>query len=79
MVAISVIALIVASPHLLPYGSRNDGPAFALPRGIVLFIGILCFIGFLTEGSVLDWSAVFLISSRASNRAMPGGALPPFR
>ncbi len=62
--AISVIALIVASPHLLPYGSRNDGPAFALPRGIVLFIGILCFVGLLTEGSVLDWSAVFLISAR---------------
>jgi MFS family permease len=64
VVAISIIALVVATPHLLPYGSRSDGPAFALPRGVVLFIGILCFIGFLAEGSVLDWSAVFLSSAR---------------
>ena len=67
-----MIALTIAAPHLLPYGSRNDGPAFAFPRGVVLFIGILCFIGFLTEGSVLDWSAVFLISARGVDPSHAG-------
>ncbi len=57
-------ALAIAAAHLLPYGARNDGPAFALPHGIVLFIGALCFVLFLAEGAVLDWSAVFLTSIR---------------
>ena len=56
--------MAAAAPRLLPYAARSDGPALALPHGTVLFIGLLCFIGFLTEGSVLDWSAVFLISVR---------------
>jgi MFS family permease len=56
--------LIKAAPHLPPYGGAQVGPAFAIPRGIVLFIGILCFIMFLAEGAVLDWSAIFLTSVR---------------
>ena len=56
----SLAALAVAWRHLLPHGSRSDGPAFALPRGVVLFIGLLCFVAFLAEGAMLDWSAVFL-------------------
>jgi predicted MFS family arabinose efflux permease len=59
-----VVALGVAAPHVLARGGRREGPSFAWPRGIVLFIGVLCFIGFLAEGAVLDWSAVFLISVR---------------
>ena len=62
IVACLIVALIAAGPRLLPFGGRDDGPMFALPRGIVLFIGVLCFISFLAEGAVLDWSAVFLNS-----------------
>lgn len=65
-------ALAVAAPRLLAYGSARDGPAFAIPRGIVLFIGILCFILFLTEGAVLDWSAVFLTGVRGADPAVAG-------
>jgi MFS family permease len=35
-----------------------------MPHGVVLFIGILWFILFLIEAAVLDWSAVFLTSTR---------------
>jgi predicted MFS family arabinose efflux permease len=63
-----VAALIGAARHLLPSGGKPEGPSFAMPHGIVLFIGILCFIMFLTEGAVLDWSAIFLTSVRG---AMP--------
>jgi MFS family permease len=38
----------------------------------VLFIGLLCFILFLTEGSVLDWSAVFLTNERGMDPAYGG-------
>jgi predicted MFS family arabinose efflux permease len=59
-----IVALALAAPHLLPYGSKSEGPAFAFPHGAVLIIGVLCFIAFLAEGAMLDWSAVFLTSVR---------------
>ena len=62
--AITIVLLTTAARHLLPYGARREGPAFAMPHGIVVFIGVLCCIAFLTEGAVLDWSAVFLTSAR---------------
>jgi MFS family permease len=68
----NVVALAVATPHLLAYGSKREGPTFALPHGIVLFIGVLCFIEFLVEGAVLDWSAVFLTASRGMATAYAG-------
>jgi predicted MFS family arabinose efflux permease len=63
VVALGVLAALAgAVSHLLRYGSKNEGPAFAIPHGVVLFIGLLCFVLFLAEGAVLDWSAVFLTS-----------------
>jgi len=55
-----VLAMYKAGPNLLGYGSEAGGPAFAIPHGVVLFIGLMCFTVFLTEGAMLDWSAVFL-------------------
>lgn len=72
VVAFLLVALIKALPHLLTYGSESDGPAFAIPRGVVLFIGLLCFTVFLTEGAMLDWSAVFLSSLRGVETAYAG-------
>jgi MFS family permease len=56
------VALVVSIAALLPYGSRSEGPLFAIPHGVVLLIGVVCFIVFMIEGAVLDWSAVFLSS-----------------
>ncbi|HZC15534.1 MAG TPA: MFS transporter [Caulobacteraceae bacterium] len=70
--AASLSALGVAAPHLLPYGGASGGPAFAFPRGVVWLIGVICFILFLTEGSVLDWSAVFLSSVRGMATSQAG-------
>ncbi|KAA0984759.1 MFS transporter [Pseudomonas sp. ANT_J12] len=72
VVVMLIVALLKAVPHLLPYGSESSGPAFAVPHGIVLFIGMMCFIVFLTEGAVLDWSAVFLASERGIDTAYAG-------
>jgi predicted MFS family arabinose efflux permease len=59
--------LLVFGRHLLPYGSEEQGasPVFVLPRGMVLVVGGLCFITFMTEGAILDWSAIFLATARA--------------
>jgi predicted MFS family arabinose efflux permease len=74
LVAAAIIlgTMIRARPGLLPYGGHGDGPSFAIPHGVVLFIGILCFIVFLTEGAMLDWSAVFLTSLRDVDGAHAG-------
>ncbi len=45
--------------------AEQGGAVFALPRGIVIAIGTVCFVTFLAEGSMLDWSAVFLHQVRA--------------
>lgn len=72
VIVITLGALLKAAPHLLPYGSESSGPAFAIPHGVVLFIGCLCFIVFLAEGAVLDWSAVFLSDERGLDEAYAG-------
>jgi len=69
--AIAVL-LALSAPYYLPYGGRSSGPAFALAKGVVLFIGVLCFILFLTEGAVLDWSAVFLTDVRGMSPVHAG-------
>lgn len=70
--ALTLLALAKAAPNLLSYGSRSDGPAFAIPHGVVLFIGLLCFTVFLAEGAMLDWSAVFLTSLRGVEASYAG-------
>jgi predicted MFS family arabinose efflux permease len=72
VVAVIAVLLALSAPYFLPYGGRSSGPAFALARGVVLFIGVLCFILFLTEGAVLDWSAVFLAEVRGMSPAQAG-------
>lgn len=62
-----VLLLMVIRRHVLPYGNPAEGPPFALPRGEVLFLGMLCMTVFLVEGSMMDWSAVML----AENHGMP--------
>ena len=70
--AMIVVTLLVFGRTLLPYGSDRDGPAFALPRGAVLLIGGLCFISFLAEGSMLDWSALILTALHGVNPVRSG-------
>ena len=63
-----LVMLAYAAKDLLPRDAANSNaerePFFVIPRGSVLLLGALCFIAFLAEGAVLDWSALFLTSSR---------------
>jgi predicted MFS family arabinose efflux permease len=71
---VSILALLlIASKHLLrESGGDKEGPMFVLPRGWVMFIGLLCFIMFLAEGSMLDWSALFLTTMRGMDHNQAG-------
>lgn len=72
VVALLAAAMAKATPGLLASGAAAHGPYFAIPRGVVLFIGIMCFVVFLTEGAMLDWSALFLTSVRGMDPAHAG-------
>jgi predicted MFS family arabinose efflux permease len=62
LIAIALMLLALqAQRHLLWERGGSDGARFTIvPSPRVLLLGALCFISFLAEGAVLDWSAVFL-------------------
>lgn len=67
-----VLALTVGfGRNLIPYGG-GGGLLVALPRGIVVFVGITAFIAFLSEGAVMDWSGVYLTAVRGMDLALAG-------
>lgn len=67
-----VLALTVGfGRNLIPYGG-GGGSLVALPRGIVVFVGITAFIAFLSEGAVMDWSGVYLTTVRGMDLALAG-------
>ncbi|WP_241627455.1 MFS transporter [Rosenbergiella epipactidis] len=73
LIVLCVVILVAFSfPGLLTYANPKEGPAFAMPKGIVLLLGIICFSVFLTEGTVLDWSAVYLTQIRAMPETLGG-------
>ncbi len=72
VVATFVLMILGFAKGLLPYGSEEEAPAFALPRGRVLLLGALCFVSFLAEGAVLDWSGVLLNANRGMDKAQAG-------
>jgi len=41
-------------------------------KGSVIFLGLMCFIVFLSEGAMLDWSAVFLRDNKGINPELAG-------
>ncbi len=64
VVAVIMGLFALSSRHWRTDRVSQDVPIFAVPRGVVLFIGTLCLIMFLAEGSMVDWSAVFLHEQR---------------
>ncbi|SFU77219.1 Fucose permease [Xenorhabdus koppenhoeferi] len=62
-VALFIILLLLPTWNgLLDNAETEETPFFALPRGIVILIGSLCFVVYLMEGSMLDWSGILLSS-----------------
>lgn len=77
--ALGLLLMLASWRHMLPWSNPSEGgPAFALPRGIVLFLGVLCFTVFLVEGSMMDWSAVFLTERHGMSLAQAGYGFAAF-
>ncbi|AWH53065.1 MFS transporter [Stenotrophomonas sp. ESTM1D_MKCIP4_1] len=77
-VAAMLVVALLSAPHWRPQRIAHDGPMLAMPHGVVLFISVLAFIVFLAEGSMLDWSAVFLAEVRQVPRDQAGAGFAVF-
>ncbi|MDF7761253.1 MFS transporter [Kosakonia cowanii] len=61
IVIILVLGLLILTfGGLLNYSESDDSPFFVMPEGIVIVLGALCFVAYIMEGSMLDWSGILL-------------------
>ena len=81
---ISVALLVIVLTHyqyFLDHPEQEEGSKsfiLKLPKGPVLLLGIFCMIAFLTEGALLDWSALFLRENRGFTVSMAGAGYGVF-
>lgn len=63
---------VIYSRHFLNFkGAGNENP-IAIPKGIVVFFGLLACITFLGEGAVMDWSGVLLTEVKNTELSLAG-------
>ena len=72
-IAAAIILLLteIFGSRLIPYGG-GGGALIAIPRGLVVFVGVTAFIAFLSEGAVMDWSGVYLTTVRGMDLSLAG-------
>jgi len=79
---ISVLLIIIAVSQVrhLPeiINIETESNRLVLPGGPVLMLGIMCFMVAMVEGSMLDWSAVFLKDYRHVSPSFSGVGLAIF-
>jgi len=67
-----LIATAFIRPRLLRGGGTERSHVSVIPRGIVWLLSVLTAITFLSEGAVLDWSALLMTSTRLVTDARGG-------
>ncbi|WP_217474316.1 MFS transporter [Stutzerimonas stutzeri] len=72
MIALIALANLAVAPGFLRDRAPAGGVAFIRPTGPVLLVGALCFVVYLAEGAVLDWSALYLTEHKALETAKGG-------
>jgi predicted MFS family arabinose efflux permease len=68
--ALTLVALLLAWPRLLE--ARGEPTPLVAPRGVVLLLAGLTAVTFLTEGAILDWSALLVIGAGLVGTAKGG-------
>ncbi|NIF72677.1 MULTISPECIES: MFS transporter [unclassified Burkholderia] len=70
--AVMLVLWLLAGRHFIGRIASGERAAWRLPTRAVVWIGVLCFVIFLAEGAVLDWSGVFLTTRKAFSPAHAG-------
>lgn len=63
LIVLPLSALMLVNSRWLPYDEphpSSHAPLYALPHGPLLMLGIIGFCGAMAEGSIADWSGVYL-------------------
>ena len=73
-VAIAIIFILIAiRQHLLTHQLYiHSGSSLATPPLSIIGLAFICFVSFMGEGSIADWSAIYLKESLHSTVAMAG-------
>jgi len=71
---------VIASRHLLPAAAdaRPGAPRLARPSAQLTALGAIAFCALLAEGSVFDWSAIYLASEAGASDALAPAGLAAF-
>jgi MFS family permease len=79
-VAVMLALLFAAQKGLLRVTEPKveKAPAFVVPKGVVIAIGVLSLLAMLAEGSVLDWGALFMIEAHDAQLGTAGFAYTAF-
>ena len=75
-----IVAALIHFKSFLDHPAKEASPAFRfrLPKGPVIMLGVFCFIVFLYEGALLDWSALLLRENRGFGVSMAGAGYAVF-
>ena len=71
-VGVPTALLILLAARVMSPDRVIDGPPqphFALPRGPLLFFGLICLCGAIVEGAMYDWTAVYVEETRLEGPA----------
>ena len=72
MIGVIVAANLALARGYLPNRAPGGGLAFVRPTGLVMLVGLMCFVAYLAEGAVLDWSALYLTGEKGLEVARGG-------
>lgn len=74
LLAVCCILLLAAWawPGFLPRRTHSNAGDRRWPGSFILLVGLMCFIVYLAEGAILDWSALFLIDFSGMQPASAG-------
>ena len=78
---ISLVLVLLASPRLLPeekVAEKGERRKWTRPPLAIVVLGILAFCSFTSEGSMVDWSAMYLTQYLGQSSALGGLAFGAF-
>jgi MFS family permease len=78
LVTVSIVMILVFGLLIRTFGGLlnnpepDDSPFFVIPKGIVIVLGALCFVAYIMEGSMLDWSGILLMNQSGITTNLAG-------